>query len=106
MNWLQRLYRSTQRQSATTRRPRSRVRLSLEGLETRLAPAASVNGFGLLTVDVRPCVTVPVFVAVGGFVCETIVLWVALEIFFTVITSLNPWLAMIVLTGLLDKSVV
>src|SRR5439155_9813965 len=42
MNWLQRLYHSIQRQSATTPRSRSRVRPYLEGLETRLAPAASV----------------------------------------------------------------
>src|SRR5712664_2350308 len=40
MHWLRHLYRSTQRQSPSIPRPRSRVRLCLEGLETRLAPAS------------------------------------------------------------------
>ena len=40
MHWLRHLYRSTQRQSPSIPRPRSRVPLCLEGLETRLAPAS------------------------------------------------------------------
>src|SRR4051812_38270128 len=40
MNWLRRPYRSTQRQHSTSARPPNRVRLLVERLETRLAPAS------------------------------------------------------------------
>jgi len=54
-----------------------------------LLPAVRLNGLGLLTVLVRPCVTVPVLVAPGGLGFETIPFCVAVELFFTVMTSLK-----------------
>ena len=49
------------------------------------APAARLRG--LPVVPVTTCVTVPVLVAVGGLGFETIVFWVTLELFITVILS-------------------
>ena len=44
-------------------------------------------GAGLPVVPVTTCVTVPTLVAVGGLGLETIVFWVILELFLTVILS-------------------
>ena len=73
------------------------------------APGARFSGLGLVPVSEQFGVTgvqVPVLVAVGGLGSDTIPLWVAVEMFRTVITSRKLMPAAIALTGVPAVSVV